>query len=208
MTALRAGLDEDIARIVGVTRRGATFFVTPEGFYSTDGRMRPLKGIVDHLIPAASIWFAAIAFDPFRGKRLSMLYRIVQPADPGDLATSLAAARPITTSALLAQWLLAIDLPFDRDETRDGVVRLRDALPPHAFVDPELMREPERCVDEALDTLLARGCVVRDGARYRLGAANRVAPHFPGVSDMIAYQATFLGETIAALAKPARARVS
>jgi MFS family permease len=203
LTALRAGVDADVARIVDVTRRGATFFVTPEGFYSTDGRMRPLKGIVDHLVPVAQVWFAAIAFDPFRGKRLSMLYRVVQPADPNDLAASLAAARPVTTSALLAQWLLAVDLPFERAEARDGVTRLRDALPAGAFADPELRRNPDRCALEALDALIARGVVIPDGTRHRLGE-RRADPRFPGVADMVAYQAAFLAETAAALTKLAR----
>jgi hypothetical protein len=75
LDALRASIDADVARIVGVVERGGSFFVTPEGFYSTDGRMRPLKGIVEHLVPVGDVWLAAIAFDPFRGRRLSMLYR-------------------------------------------------------------------------------------------------------------------------------------
>ncbi|MDB5073290.1 MAG: hypothetical protein JWM87_4401, partial [Candidatus Eremiobacteraeota bacterium] len=211
MTALRSGVDDDIAHIVSVVRRGATFFVTPEGFYSTDGRMRPLKGIVDHLVPVAGVRLAAIAFDPFRGRRLSMLYRVVQPADPNDLAASLAAARPVTTSALLAQWLLAVDLPFERSEARDGVLRLRNALPANAFVDPELARDPERCTDEAFDMLIARGTLVAEAGRYRLGDQRRDA-RFPGVADMLAFQAAFLHETTAALEKLAarsdRARVS
>jgi hypothetical protein len=198
LAALRAGIDEDVARIVDVTRRGATFFVTPEGFYSTDGRMRPLKGIIDHLIPVADVWLAAIAFDPFRGRRLSMLYRVVRPADPRDLATSLAAARPVTTSALLAHWLLAVALPFGRIEAGDGVARLRDGLPPGAFVDPELAADPQGCVDEALAVLAARGSVIAEGGRYRLGVA-RTDPRFPGVADTLAYQAAFIGETVAAL---------
>jgi hypothetical protein len=198
LAALRAGVEEDIARIVDVVRRGATFFVTPEGFYSTDGRMRPLKGIVDHLVPIAAPWFAAIAFDPFRGKRLSLLYRIVQPADPRDLARSLAAARPVTTSALLATWLLAVALPFDAREATDGVVRLRDALPPNAFVDPELTRDADGCVNDALDGAARRGILVRDGARYRLGE-RRTDTRFDGVADVVAYQAAFLDETLAAL---------
>jgi MFS family permease len=200
MTALRRGVDDDVAHIAAVVRRGATFFVTPEGFYSTDGRMRPLKGIVDHLVPVADVRLAAIAFDPFRGRRLSMLYRIVQPADPADLAASLAAARPVTTSALLARWLLALDLPFERSEARDGVVRLRDALPPNAFVDPELARDPERCTDEAFDTLVARGTLVAGGGRFRLGN-ERFDPRFPGVADMLSFQSAFASETIAALEK-------
>lgn len=198
ITALRAGVDADIARIAGVVRRGATFFVTPEGFYSTDGKMRPLKGIVDHLVPLATVWFAAIAFDPFRGRRLSMLYRIVQPVNRDDLATSLAAARPVTTSALLAAWLLAVALPFDAREAIDGVVRARDALPSAAFVDPELRNDAERCVTDALVRLCARGTLTRTGTRYALGE-RRDDPRFPGVVDVVQYQATFHAETLAAI---------
>jgi MFS family permease len=194
----RAGIDEDVARIAGVVRRGATFFVTPEGFYSTDGRMRPLKGIVERLVPLARVWFAAIAFDPFRGRRLSILYRVVEPADPRDLAASLAAARPVTTSALLAQWLLAVDLPFTDAEARDGVVRLRDALPRGAFVDPELVRDANGCVDEALARMTRRALLVPAGGRRRLGD-HRADARFAGVADVVAYQAAFLAETVGAL---------
>ncbi len=206
LVALRTGVDEDIARIVDVVRRGASFFVTPEGFYSTDGRMRPLKGIVEHLVPIADVWFAAIAFDPFRGRRLSLLYRVLPydrpdgAVDPNHLGTALAAARPFTTSALLAAWLLAVDLPFDAHEAVDGVIRLSDALPGGAFVDPELRLDAQRCVREALDVLAERGLLVGDGARYAFGT--RAGDHrFPGITDIIAYQATFAAETIAALHK-------
>jgi hypothetical protein len=198
LAGARTGIEEDIARIAGVVRRGATFFVTPEGFYSTDGRMRPLKGIVERLVPLARVWFAAIAFDPFRGRRLSLLYRVIEPADPRALAASLAAARPVTTSALLATWLLAVDLPFTDDEARDGVVRLRDALPSGAFVDPELMRDANACVDEALARMTRRGMLVPAGGRRRLGE-HRGDARFAGVADIVAYQAAFLGETVAAL---------
>ena len=201
LATLRAGVEADIARITGVVRRGATFFVTPEGFYSTDGRMRPLKGIVEHLVPIARVWFAAIAFDPFRGRRLSMLYRVVEAQDARDLATSLAAARPLTTSALLARWMLAVGLPFSREEAREGVRRLRDALPAGAFVDPELIRDPARCVDEALDTLLARATLVAAGGLVRFGP-QRGDRRFPAAADIVAYQAAFADETISALSAP------
>ncbi|HTW83844.1 MAG TPA: MFS transporter [Candidatus Sulfotelmatobacter sp.] len=201
---IRASIDEDVARIVDVTRRGATFFVTPEGNYSTDGRMRPLRGIVDHLLAVADPWLLAISFDPFRGRRLSFMYRIVRPARRDAIDTSLAAARPFTTSGLLARWLLAVDLPFEAEEARAGVARALAALPPGAFVDPELRRDPARVVDEALATMARRGWLIAEGARWRL-ADVRVDPRFRGVADIVAYQATFANETLAALERLAAA---
>jgi hypothetical protein len=203
LTELRAEIDGDVARIVDLVRRGATFYVTPEGFYSTDGRMRPLKGIVDHLLPVSEPWLAAIAFDPFRGRRLALLYRVVRPARPELLAASLAAARPVTTSALLATWMLAVALPFTAAEARDGVARLRDALPHNAFVDPELVRDADGTVGEALRNLAARGTLAFDGARYTL-TEQRSDPRFHGVADIVAFQAAFHGETLAALELLAR----
>jgi MFS family permease len=199
LTALRAGVDEDIARIVEIVQRGATFFVTPEGMYSVDGRMRPLRGIVEHLVPVADVWFAAIAYDPFRGRRLSMLYRVIHPPDITDLHAALAASRPVTTSALLASWMLATALPFSRQEARDGVERAREALPPEAFVDPELA-DVDRVVDEALANLVRRGTLRDDGARYTLTDRRRDA-RFALVDDMVAFQAAFHSETVASLAR-------
>jgi hypothetical protein len=168
--------------------------------------MRPLKGIVEHLVPVAEVWFAAIAFDTFRGRRLSMLYRVVRPADPRDLGASLAAARPVTTTALLAAWMLAVGLPFSAQEARDGVTRARDAVPSGGFVDPEL-RDVERVVGDALANLVRRGTLLFDGTSYRLTSARR-DPRFPLVDDMVAYQATFLAETSAALRALSRAEAS
>jgi MFS family permease len=197
LVALREGVDHDVADIVDIVRRGATFYVTPEGFYSTDGRMRPLRGIVEHLVPVADVWFAAIAYDPFRGRRLSMLYRVMRPDDTRNVDVALAAARPVTTSALLGARMLAIDLPFTAQEARDGVTRARDALPAAAFVDPEL-RDVERVVDDALGNLVRRGTLRRDGALHHLTNERR-DPRFPLVDDMVTFQSNFLAGTLAAL---------
>ena len=200
MIALRAGVASDIAWIVDLVRRGATFFVTPEGFYSTDGRLQPLKGIVEKLIGLGEIWFAAIAFDPFRGRRLSMLYRVVRPLDLDRLATSLAAARPVTASALVAAYVHAAVEPFDADAVVQAVNALRSGLPAIAFVDPEFDAAPARAAGEVLRTLVARGALRLDG-----GAYVRVGPcrdsHFPDVADMLAFQATFFSESVRALAE-------
>ena len=104
---LRAVTQRDVAAIVECVRAGATFYVTPEGDFSRDGRMHPMRGgIVEALSPFAELWLCAVAYDPFRGRRLSMLYRVLRYDGAADIGTSLAGARPITTSALLAAFLL------------------------------------------------------------------------------------------------------
>ena len=200
LRALRATVDEDIARICEVVRAGATFYVTPEGFYSSDGRMRRLRGIIDRLVPIADVWLAAIAFDPFRGRRLSMLYRVVRPADRDDLATSLAAARPVTTSALLATVLARLGHERATRAALRAAVRAELAsLPAGTFVDPELRRRPDRCVDEALATLVARATLLQDGERFRTGPV-RSDPRFHG-ADPIAFQSNVHAETVAGAAR-------
>jgi MFS family permease len=196
---LRASVEEDIARISEVVRAGATFFVTPEGTYSTDGRMHPIKGIIDRLAPLAEMWFAAIAFDPFRGRRLPLLYRIVRAPDGVPVATALAAARPITTSALAAAQLQEwSERPFEAAEFVQAVRERRAALPAQAFVDPEFDAAPERVLHEALALLVRRGILVRDGDAFVRGP-QRTDPRFALTADIVAYQAAFLAESIAAL---------
>ncbi len=188
----------DIAAVVERVRAGATFYVTPEGDFSHDGRLRPMRnGVTDAVLPYAEPWLCAIAYDPFRGRRLSMLYRVVRPANPGDLGTSLAAARPVTASALLATFLSRSDAPFAAADARDDVRAQLGALPETAFVDPEVRRAPDAAVDEALMRLVARGTLAAEGVRYRLTAA-RSDPRFPHVADMVGYQRNMLDETIAA----------
>lgn len=196
IAAMRAGIETDLARIVGITQRGATFFLAAEGNYSADGRMRPLKGSLDRLTPIADVRLAAIAYDPFRGRRFSLLYRILAPADPQDLPTSLAAARPVTTSALLATFLA--DTPRFREDDALAAVRAQLAsLPKTVFVDPELARDPKRVTREALAILEVRAILRREGADYVL-ADERRDRHFPLATDIVRYQANFLEETLAA----------
>jgi hypothetical protein len=197
LDATRAAIEADLAQLRDVLCEGATFFITPEGNYSADGRMRPLRGILEHLAPFADVWLAAIAFDPFRGRRLSLLYRVLRPADPNDLASSLAAARPVTASALLAERFDALGaVSFTRDDLVDALSAARDALPAGLFVDPEL-RDAARCVDESLATLAHRRLLEVADGRYRL-AEKRHDPRFPLTGDIVAYQRNFLAETRAA----------
>ena len=187
----------DIARIVDTVRAGATFYVTPEGDFSRDGRMHRMRGgITDAVLPFADPWLCAIAYDPFRGRRLSMLHRIVRPADRDDLGASLAAARPVTTSALLATALLEAPAPPTRDDLVAAVTaRLRD-LPSNVFVDPELQRDIARAVDEGIAHLQRHGTLRGAAGRFTL-TDDRSDPRLAHVADMLTYQRNMLAETLA-----------
>ena len=194
----RTTVAADIAQVIEHLRAGATFYFTPEGDFSHDGRMRPMRnGLTEAVLPVAEPWLCAIAYDPFRGRRLSMLYRIVQPANRDDLGTSLAAARAVTASALLATYLAATDGAFDAAAARQDVRAQIAALPENVFLDPEVRRDPDGTVTEALTVLTARGTLAAEGARYRLTGA-RGDERFPHVTDMVAFQKNMLEETIAA----------
>jgi len=194
----RSTMNADIATVVERVREGATFYVTPEGDFSHDGRMRPMRnGLTEAVLPVAEPWLCAIAYDPFRGRRLSMLYRIVPPVDRDDLGTSLAAARAVTTSALLATFLCGVEAPFEASAARESVREHLAALPPNVFVDPELNSRPDTVVDEALTVLVRLGILAAAGRRYRLTAA-RADARFPHVADMVAFQRNMLEETLAA----------
>jgi len=168
---------------------------------STDGFMRPMRnGITDAVLPIADPWLCAIAYDPFRGDRLSMLYRIVKPANPDDLGSSLAAARPVTTSALLATYLCSVEAPFAAEDALRAVRKQLDTLPANIFPDPELHRDPDVATTEALSVLVRMGILGADGPRYRLTERHKDS-RFPHVADMVTFQKNTIGETIAAAAR-------
>ena len=194
---LRAVAERDVAAIVERVRTGATFYVTPEGDFSRDGRMRFMrKGIVEALAPFADLWLCAVAYDPFAPGRLSMLYRVLPYAGSSAIGTSLAAARPVTTSAMLATFLIDGPPAFTLEDAQRDVRARLGSLPANVFVDPELRADPQTAVGRALETLKSRGMVTVDGARHRL-TDRRTDPRFSHVADMIAFQRNMLDETTA-----------
>lgn len=201
---LRAVNERDLAGIVERVRAGATFYVTPEGDFSRDGRMHPMRnGIVGALAPLADLWLCAVAYDPFRTGRLSMLYRVIRYGGVADVGTSLAAARPVANSALLAAFLSEAPETFANADAVRAVRARIDAIGDDIFVDPDVRRDPEAAVLDALAALLKRRTLVVDGEGYRL-TAYRSDPRFPHVPDMIAFQRNMLDETLASAKRLAR----
>jgi hypothetical protein len=202
----------DVARIVETIRDGATFYVTPEGDFSHDGRMHRMRGgITDAVLLVATPYLCAIAYDPFRGRRLGMLYRILRAPVDADLGTALAAARPVTTSALVAADLHERTAPFTAADVTSAVVKRLALLPSSLFVDPELRRDPARCVGEALAGLASRGGLYALATGSYALTGHSIDRRFPHIADMIAYQHTMLGETLecaARLAEPVVAAVT
>ena len=126
----RAQVEIDLTRMEDVVRRGGTFYLTPEGHYSTDGRMLLMRGAAERLAPLATIYVAGVSYDPFVARRFSMLYQMVRygALDPQrddkkltTLSKTLAAIRPVVTSQLLGKWLDGRDGEFTVDEAVAGV---------------------------------------------------------------------------------------
>ena len=197
----RTNIGRDLALMEDVVRRGGTFYLTPEGKYSTDGRIGPMRGAIERLAPLATTYLAGVSYDPFVARRLSMLYRVVrfgrlQSKDLTELAETLAAIRPVVVSQLLGEWLAPRGDWFTVDDASTAVENRLAELPRELFVDPELRRDPRGMVRSALPVMVHWNILECEESGYRL-AAERRHPQFPLVEDIVAYQASFLHETLA-----------
>jgi hypothetical protein len=195
LVVTREQLEADIEHFAQLAREGATILITPEGTYSGDGRMRRMRGLLSTLAPLTTIWMAAISYDPFVGRRLSMLYHVVQARDDFPLEAQIKANRPVTTSALLASWLRGRTEPFTSNQAEDAVRGQLAELPAQLFVDPELLRMPARMVRSALSGLHRMGALRRSNDHFTV-TERRSHPQFPRTRDIIEYQYNFHQETL------------
>jgi MFS family permease len=196
----RANIELDLALMEDVVRRGGSFYLTPEGKYSIDGRIRPMRGAVERLAPLAEIYLVGVSYDPFVARRFSMLYRVerfgrFEEGGMPKLKRTLAAIRPVVTSQLLSEWLASAPEQFSEEDACAAVATRLTTLPPTLFVEPELRRDPRAMVHAALPLMVGWNILERVADRYRL-AARRTHPQFPFVEDIVAYQASFLQETL------------
>ncbi len=192
----REAVERDVSAMEDVVSRGATFYITPEGQYSSTGELRPLRGLLPRLSQyAKTIYVAGISYDVFHGAKTSVLYRLVELRDRSTIANELRVARPVTITQLLASWLNERAESFDERGAIELVERSLGNLPPLLFVDPELRRDPKRITREALQTMVRIGLLRRDDAgMYHI--ARRTVDLFPQTDDIFAYQARFFAESV------------
>lgn len=194
------GVEEDLNRIESCIRQGATFYVTPEGEYSRDGAMRRFRGIWPRIAPLAkTVYLIGISYDPFAGRRLSQLYRVVPLRDANRAVAELKAARPVTTSAMLCFWLSRNPGKFSADEAVQGVRALSAVLPGGVFLDPQFTADGERLAKNAIRRMIELRILSGSWNELQLNGA-RSHRQFPDVGDIVAFQSRFLEETLEAAA--------
>lgn len=221
--ATRARIERQLADLEHLLRRGATFYLTPEGRFSEDGRLGRMRASLERLLPLAeSVWVAAVSYEPYAGRRLGVFVRL-RRLEPGERPErALAAARPVTMTQLLATWLLERDrrgagdgvgagqgepAAFSEAEALAGVAACLEALPEGLLLAPPLRRGLGRPLRAALAAMVRRGALRRRGACYLPGPVRR-HPRFLHVEDMLAYQAGQLAESVAACAGPRGGRLA
>ncbi|MBV9270005.1 MAG: MFS transporter [Candidatus Eremiobacteraeota bacterium] len=198
LTETRAFIEEDLHRMENLMRNGATFYLTPEGRYTITGELFPMRGAWERLAPHADIYLAGVSYDAFRGRRFSMLYRLVHLDDRSAVIPSLLRARPVTVTQLLAEWFATAPSLFDAKQLVSAVQQRLSSLPKELFVDPELARNPERVTLEAIATLKRLGIVAGSNDMLRMTGVRR-HPQFPAVADIITFQARFFAQTLGAV---------
>ena len=207
---MRESIERDLTALGDLLKRGETLWLTPEGQFTKTGRMNPLRTALRRFGPLAErVYVIAISYDVFVGRRFSMLFRVVLPSNPNDLENSLKAARPVTVSQLIADWLYASECSAPSERSELGVFSKQDALtavqdrlahlPPAAWVDPDLHKSPERMTRAAISGMLRLGVLQRRPGGYAL-MEKRQHPQFPNVKDIVAHQAAMFEESKAAWA--------
>lgn len=220
--ATRSRVEGQLARIETALAAGDTVYITPEGRLTPDGRVQRLREILDRLLPRAGrVIFAALAYDTFTPGQLGIHLRWVEPGDAdrrARLHLSLAAARPVTASQVAAAALVRLGGDTSEKEWVAACAGLAESLPERAFLVPELRGAgARRRYARVIRHMAARGLVERistagsdarapepvhaDGPLYRLREGAR-DPRFPHVGDIVAYQASMLGQTLEACQAP------
>lgn len=212
----RTVIEQQANRLVEVLRAGGTMFMTPEGRYSTDGRLAPLRASLELLLPIASkVYLFGLSYELFTRRRATFLGRVVPFEHRNQtlvaLAQALCAARPITFTQLFCDWVrgratrdlerASSSSDVDSFTVQDVHAALQDKLarlPERAFVDPDLKLHLRHTIARAMRNLVRLGMVRVENARLHV-TDRRTNEHFPSVPDIISYQSEMFRETMAAI---------
>ncbi|MDQ0191033.1 hypothetical protein JI721_14740 [Alicyclobacillus cycloheptanicus] len=207
----RAVIEEQASRLVHVLQGGGTMFMTPEGRYSKDGRVGPLRASLDMLLPiAANVYLFGLSYELFTHRRATFLGRVI-PFDHRNqtletVRKALCAARPITFTQLFSDWVCADTQPractavvriasFTESDLRAAIDARLALLPAPAFIDPELRDHRHHAITRALKNLVRTGIVRFENARFHL-TEHRTSVHFPRVPDILRFHAEMFRETV------------
>ncbi len=191
---LRGRVQAQLADLAAALDRGGTLYMTPEGRMTASGTMGRLRAALDAVGPhARGVWLAATSYDPWAGRRLRMLTRLLPPADPARLGLSLAAARPVMAGQVVAAALLAAPAGVGVGELVAAAAAVRG---PGAWMAG--LADAEGAVRRALRWMARRGAARVAGGRWVAGQ-RRHDGRFPHVPDLLAAQAQQLEETLAAV---------
>lgn len=211
----RSVIEQQAQRLVDVLHAGGTMFMTPEGRYSTTGRVAPLRASLQMLLPIASkVYLFGLSYELFTRRRVTFLGRVV-PLEDRDVtlegvAQALRAARPITFTQLFCDWVYGranrdrqVDNApatetFTEQEIHAALLERMTTLPQRAFVDPDLRLHLRHSVSRAVRNLIRLGLVHSENARLRL-TENRSSRHFPSVADIFLFHAEMFRETVEAI---------
>lgn len=195
-TGVRRQIEDQLAKLAEVVDAGRTLYLTPEGRMSETGQMGRFRAALARLLPHAhAVVLAATAYDPWTGPRLAIHTRLVAPADGGDLFLSLAAARPVTLSQVLAAELLAAPDGVTEAALVAAVQEVR--APAGEGAAAPIRADAGQAVHTALMRMARRGVVRREGERWLAGCV-RHDERFPHVPDLLAAQAQQFADTQAA----------
>jgi len=99
-------------------------------------------------------------------------------------------------SQLLSLSLLTLEGPFSAEALESALSERVNETPEALFLDPELQRDPRRCVGLAVVQLLKLGIIERvDPERYRLTKKRR-HPSFENVADIVAHEAELYAQAV------------
>ena len=192
---VRGRIEGQIDALADILDDGGTLYLTPEGRYTENGELSRLRESLVRLVPhAENVVLSALSYDPFNPGRLRLLVRLLEAGPGPDLRRKLVAARPVTVSQVVAAVLVKREGGITRDEVVQLAAELVRDLGGGVALAPEIREDPRPAVRKAIQCMLRRG-ILREAGGCLCVTEKRGDERFPGVTDMLSYQAAQFEET-------------